>query len=84
MTAQKLGGKLAAWMELEGLTDRQLAERLRMDASYIWMLRTGTRPISDGFRWRFGRAYGFELATKIFAESATVRTDMPVAELRTD
>ena len=52
MTAQKLGGKLAAWMELEGLTDRQLAERLRMDASYIWMLRTGTRPISDGFRWR--------------------------------
>lgn len=65
MTKSNGSGKLAAWMEIEGMTDRQLAEKLGMDTSYIWMVRTGARDVSDGFRWRFGRVFGFDLAAKV-------------------
>lgn len=65
MTTKRDCGKLAAWMYSEDMTDRALAERLNMDPSYIWMLRTGARQISDGFCWRFGREFGFDLAVKL-------------------
>ena len=59
------------WLKLEKLTDRQVSAALGVDPSYIWMIRTGKRDMSDSLKWRFGEVYGFDLAVKLFEEAVT-------------
>lgn len=58
--------RLAQWMELMRLNDRQVAERIGTDTAYVWRMRTGKRPVSGDFMWRFGQEYGFDVARGLF------------------
>jgi len=58
--------RLAQWMELMRLNDRQVAERVGIDTAYVWRMRTGKRPVSGDFMWRFGQEYGFDVARGLF------------------
>lgn len=58
--------RLAQWMELMRLNDRQVAERVGIDTAYVWRMRTGKRPVSGDFMWRFGQKYGFDVARGLF------------------
>ena len=61
--------KYQMWLQVEGLTDREIAEALAIDPSYAWMIRNGRKPISDSFKWRFAEVYGFALAAKLFGDT---------------
>ena len=63
------GARLDAWMKLETWSDTRLAAALEMDRSYIYRLRTCQRPISDSFRWQFGRRFGLDLAQRLLNET---------------
>ena len=65
--------RLALWMTGQQMTDKELGEKLNLDPTYVWMMRAGTREMSNGFRWRFAQAYGMELATRVLGET-TQRT----------
>lgn len=58
--------RLDRWMDKHNIGNTDLARRLDFDRSYIYLLRTGGRDITDAFRWRFRSAYGNELADEIF------------------
>lgn len=62
--------KFAAWMQFEGNTDSSVAKRVGVGTVYVWKLRHGKVALSPSFAWKFGRAYGFDLAQKLFANEA--------------
>lgn len=57
---------LSSWMADQKLSDRQVAEALGFDPSYVWYVRNGKRPVSDAFRWRFAEKYGYKAAYDLF------------------
>jgi len=61
--------RLASWMSGQQMTDRELGEKLNLHPTYVFMLRKGDRKMSNGFRWRFARIYGMELASRVLGES---------------
>jgi len=65
-TTGNAGERLAQWMELMQLNDREVAERLGIDTAHVWRMRTGKRPVSGEFMWRFGQVYGFDVARGLF------------------
>ena len=58
--------KFAAWMQFEGNTDSSVAKRVGVGTIYIWKLRHGKVALSPSFARKFGEAYGFDLAKKLF------------------
>jgi len=57
----------AQWVKIMGYTDRQVGEKMGIDPALVWRVRNNKREPTDGFAWRFGKAYGFELAQRFFA-----------------
>lgn len=57
--------KLGSWMELIKISDRILAEKMGVDRSYVCLVRTGKRPVTAAFRWRFAAAYGYDMAVSL-------------------
>ena len=61
--------QLAKWMDAMQIGDQELANKLGINRSYVALMRTGRRNMSDGFRWRFANAYGFDQARRILGET---------------
>lgn len=57
---------LIEWMQRNGYTNRTLAAELGFTYDLIYMLTAGKRSITDGFRWRFAKRFGWEEAQAIF------------------
>ena len=76
MTANE---RLAAWMVIEGLADKEVGQRLGLDPAYVFRVRKGTRPVTAGFRWRFSQAYGYEQTIKVLGESVQRQRKQPAA-----
>ena len=74
MTANE---RLAAWMVIEGLADREVGKRMRLDPAYVFRVRKGERPVTAGFRWRFSEAYGYEQTIKVLGESVQRQRQQP-------
>jgi len=58
--------RLAAWMKIMGLNDRQLAEKTGVGVVHVWRMRTGAIGVTDSYAWKFAQVYGFDLARKLF------------------
>lgn len=65
-----MANKLAAWMHLEGIGATEVARKMGITQVHVWKIQHGILEASPSFAWKFGRAYGFELAVKLF-ESQT-------------
>ena len=64
--------RLNEWMKAEGLSDAQLGDLLHFDRAHVWRVRSGRRPITDGFRWMFARVFGDRVAVSVLGEAAEV------------
>lgn len=62
--------RLRTWMETHELNpaSAELAGVLGLERSYVYRVAKGDRPITDGFRQAFLRAYGREQAEALFPE----------------
>jgi len=58
--------KLSSWMEAEGINVPELARRVGLHRSYVFLIVKGTRPATGGFKWRFAREFGWENADRVF------------------
>ena len=63
--------QFAKWMEASFLDDADVAAKLGSSEQYIYALRKGYKAITDGFRWRFARAYGYDFAVKLLDKEPT-------------
>jgi hypothetical protein len=60
--------QLAKWMAENGVNVKLLADATGVSSNYIYMMTKSDRTISEAFKWRFGVAYGHEVAQRVFAE----------------
>ncbi len=60
--------RLVAWMHDKGMKQKDLAKALGFETSYISMIVSGQRVITDAFRWRFAQAFGFDVAAELFGD----------------
>ena len=74
MTANE---RLAAWMVIEGLADKEVGKQMRLDPAYVFRVRKGERPVTAGFRWRFSEAFGYEQTIKVLGESVQRQRKQP-------
>lgn len=65
-----------AWCTLSGYTNRQIADAMGLDESYISLLRHGQRAVSSGVLWRLSRAYGVAVAEQISGNRTPQRTEI--------
>lgn len=68
-----LNRMLDAWAVIEGKTNSMMARDMGIDQSYVWLLRHGQRPITDAVRWKFAKAYGYEVALKVLGAPEPAR-----------
>lgn len=68
--------QLTTWMQSNGHTNCSLAMAMGYSYEYIYKLTTGERPVTEGFRWRFARTFGWEEVQRVFgdAESEPIPT----------
>lgn len=62
--------QLAKWMADNGVNVKLLADATGVSSNYIYMMTKSDRTISEAFKWRFGLAYGHDVAQQVFAEPA--------------
>lgn len=58
------------WREINGLTLKDMADAMDMDLSIVSRYVSGKREFSDGFYYRFIRAYGIRLFNHLFPDEA--------------
>lgn len=58
--------KFTSWMNLENKTDLEVATRIGVHWIHVYKIRRGALVPSPSFAWKFAKAYGFELAQKLF------------------
>ncbi len=56
---------LREWMR-GNLSAKKMAADLKVSPVYISYIRTGKRPISNSFKWRFIAHYGADAAQQVF------------------
>lgn len=61
--------RLRAWMKAHELDYRAVAEATGDTKSTVNMILNGNRAINQAFKWRFGVAYGFDEACRVFVDS---------------
>ena len=61
--------QLIEWMQLNGHTNSSLAAAMGYSYEYIYKLAAGERPVTEGFRWRFAKTFGWEEAQRVFGEA---------------
>lgn len=62
--------QLVEWMEHNGYSNRTLAEALDLSYDLLYKVTTGERQPSEGFRWRFAKRFGFDVAERLFGADA--------------
>lgn len=60
--------RLLQWMEANEVGVSQLARTTGDFKSSISYMIHGHREINQAFKWRFGKAYGFDVAEQIFVD----------------
>jgi len=60
-----------AWMKANDVSVRQVAEATGFKPNYIYMMIASDRTISEAFKWKFGVAYGHDVAGQLFGEAMT-------------
>lgn len=60
--------QLAAWMQENGITVKALADATGVSSNYIYMMTKSDRALSEAFKWRFGLAYGHDVAQRVFGD----------------
>lgn len=58
---------LQAWMYKKGYNVKALAHELSVTENYIYKIMAGSKPIGNGFQYRFIKRFGMTQARKIFA-----------------
>lgn len=58
--------KLKAWMDAKGFTLSTLARELDVTENYIYKLLAGTKPLGNGFEFRFLKHFGASEHEKLF------------------
>lgn len=91
MTQPTEQARLAEFIRSRGSVT-EAAEALGMDRAYVSTVINGQKPIGDGFRWAFNRAFGPEAAAAVFDDAPevekvtvtryTTRTGTQPAEVR--
>lgn len=68
LTAHELHDReqLARWMDANGVNVKLLADATGLSTNYIYMMTKSDRTISEAFKWRFGLAYGHDVAQQVF------------------
>lgn len=61
--------QLRSFLSERNMTQTELAERLDFRSSYISMIISGKRPLTDTFRWRFMQAFGADPANSVLEQS---------------
>lgn len=64
--------RLLQWMEANGHDYRSLAIATGDTRSSVHQMVIGEREVNQAFKWRFGLAFGFEVAKEIFVEQPVV------------
>jgi hypothetical protein len=57
---------LYTWMNEQGMSITDLAERLEMSPCTVWRFVSGDRKVSVNFRLKFGNTFGFDLVFSLF------------------
>ena len=58
--------KLRQWLNENNKKIVDLADAIGWSYNYVANMVSGNKPLTDGFRWRFGEVYGFEAAQAVF------------------
>lgn len=64
--------QLRHFIDRHGMTQAELARRLSYKPGYVNKLFCGAEPITDGFRYRFAVAFGWDTHRVIFGASSPV------------
>lgn len=64
--------KMAQWMKLMNLIDREVAEATGVDVAHVWRIRTGAVSVPDSFAWKFAKAYGYNTAKQLFLDNERI------------
>lgn len=61
---------LREWMDAQNPPVKvpEIADRMGWRYQGVWEIVAGRRAMSDGFKWRFGEVFGFDVAVKLFTE----------------
>lgn len=70
--------RLLQWMETHGLTVGAVAEATGDFPSNISMMTKGPREVNQAFKWRFGEAFGFDVARQVFVDEPVSNMTEPV------
>lgn len=67
---------LKKWMNNQGFSIQALADRMDVSYSLVASILNGSKPITNGFRWKFGQVFGFEVAQEMLGDDydETVKT----------
>jgi plasmid maintenance system antidote protein VapI len=65
--------RLLQWIKEQNISAARLANATGDHASAISMMTVGPREVSQAFKWRFGKAFGFDVAEQIFIDEPLER-----------
>lgn len=71
--------RLLQWMKERNISMSQLARATGDHTSAISMMTNGPREVNQAFKWRFGEAFGFDVATQIFLDNPIQRQEIATA-----
>lgn len=60
--------RLTTWMAAHHMTKEDLAAAVGLSSNMIWRITSGNREVSDNFRWRFGKTFGFDTALRLLED----------------
>ena len=72
--------RLKMWMQKTGFDTKTLAEATGVGYNALYKMISDRRHISDNFKYRFGNAFGFDLAFSIFDDTLKKKEPHPLAE----
>lgn len=60
--------RILAWMKERNIGNSELAAALGISYDLAYKVTTGQRIVTDAFKWQFQQAYGYEEASRLFAQ----------------
>lgn len=72
--------RLRAWMKENGHTTKALADATGIKYSLMSQMVADKRRISESFKWKFGKAFGYNLAIALFAPEGEKNEPHPLCE----
>lgn len=68
--------RLITWMNDNHITAAKLARATGDHRVTIHHMTRGDREINQAFKWRFGEAFGFDVAKQIFADTPSAQPEI--------